>query len=290
MNDSQRLRASIRRGWAELTPGQRKVASYLLKNPDEVAFLTSAELGQRVQVSESTVVRMAKPLGFNGYPELQDVLRSDLRDRTTPAVKLRRQGAGQHVIEEMVAQDVRNLGALQDSLSLADTLEPVVGLLVEARHVYVLGLRSSYCIAYLAAFLLDQVLHKARLITLEGYGMDCLPTVGSGDVLLAVSFPRYVRATTDVVYYAAGQGADTVAITDTEAAPIARAARIAIPVPCTSASFFNSNVAAIAVVNALLAGVTVRRHKPSVQALGQLESMLRQLSVLEDDPSGGLGR
>jgi DNA-binding MurR/RpiR family transcriptional regulator len=239
----------------ELSRGQLKVARYLLAQPQQASHLAAVRIGQAVGVSESTVVRLALRLGYDGFPEMQD----DIARAVSPAVAVdaEKVAVPREAIQKMLATDVRNLAQTVAEID-PSAIAAAVDLLEEARTIYVVGFRTSFSLAYLASFLLRQ-LHPATVLLDDSGGAlpEDLAAMRPGDVLIAVSFPRYVRKTLQAVEFAAGQGVRTIALTDSFLSPISKA-DVLLPVQHFSPSFFNSNVAATAVINAIAAELADR--------------------------------
>jgi DNA-binding MurR/RpiR family transcriptional regulator len=245
----------IRLFGARLTAGQRQVARFCLTQPEQAGQLTAARIGRSVGVSESTVVRLATALGYDGFPELQGAIRETLKH--SPALRM---PDGQPPTPELRASlvlDQRNLAETIAQISPPD-LHRTVELLATAPQVFVLGFRTSFSLAYLAAFLIRQVRGGVRLMgELTGTYPDDLAELRPGDVLFAFSFPRYVGRTVQAVEYARSHGIVTVSLTDSLLSPIAQA-DVVLTVRHDSLAFFNSNVAATAVINSLVVELTRR--------------------------------
>lgn len=244
----------IRINQHRLSPGQRRVARFCLSQPRSASELAAARIGSMIGVSESTVVRLGLRLGYAGFPELQQAIRETLKpgasgdgvaDSAWP-------GAAPTMTAAIVAADSRNLAEIAGRLDPAD-VGRAVALLAETRTIYVVGFRTSFSVAYLASFLLQQIHPQTRLMDDSGGSLvNDVAAMDPGDTVIAIAFPKYVRKTVQVVDYAIAHGIRTIAITDSFLSPIATA-DIVFSVPHDTPSFFNSNVAATLVVNALVA-------------------------------------
>lgn len=288
----------IQRMTGRLKGGARKMAELILASPQEVALSPAAQVAERLGISASTVVRFAAALGYDGYPalrrELQDVIRRDL----DPARRLREFAAGPHALRPLhrsFKSDADNLAATEQAVVARD-FDAAVSLISAARTIYIFGQRSSFGIAHTLSYLLNQTLGTARLLDAgRGELPDQLIGVGPGDVFVAISFPRYTRIVLDALLIAAARGARLIAITDSPRSPLATQAEVVLKASCAGSGFANSNVAAIALVNALVAEVAVKNRSRTVEVLAQLERILREGNVLEfspekDSPSGAAGR
>ncbi len=275
------VRDRIRSCVEELSPSQRKVAQFLVDHPEDAAYLSSARLGALLGVSESTVIRLAARLGFEGYPDMQRELHGEVRRMLGPAEILDRlsEVPADDVFSRVFRQDIENLAATAESISYTALHEAVEALLV-ARHIYVVGMRRAYPLAYLCAHYLNQSLLKATLLDLQGGTLaeEILP-MGSEDLLIAISFPRYAGYTMRVLRYAKRVGCRTVAVTDSELSPVGRVADIVLSARYDTQSPFASNVAGMSVVAALAAAVSLRRHRQARDALARLDILTREFGL-----------
>ena len=271
-----------------LSPGQRRVARFCLSQPGSASELAAVRIGNMIGVSESTVVRLALRLGYAGFPELQQAIRETLKLPTgRDASASAGQGAGPTITAAMVAADSRNLAEIAARLDPAD-VGRAVDVLADTRTIYVVGFRTSFSVAYLASFLLQQIHPQTRLMDDSGGSLvNDVAAMGSGDTVIAIAFPKYVRKTIQVVEYAIAQGIRTIAITDSFLSPIATA-DVVFSVPHDTPSFFNSNVAATVVVNALVAEYADRTAGRSSRNQRHLVETFYE--VVDPDVSGRNGR
>ncbi len=287
----------IQRLTGRLKGGARKVAELIVASPQEVALSPAARVAERLQISTSTVVRFATALGYDGYPalrrELQDVIRRDL----DPARRLSEFAAGPHALRPLhrsFQSDADNLAQTEQAVVARD-FDAAVALISAARSVYIFGQRSSFGIAHTLSYLLHQTLGTARLLdAARGELPDQLMGIGPGDVFVAISFPRYTRIVVEAMAIAAARKARLIAITDGPLSPLAAQADVVLKANCGGSGFANSNVAAIALVNALVAEVAVQNRARTAEVLAQLEGILRKGDVLEfgsdgDPPAGDAG-
>ncbi|BBK32113.1 RpiR family transcriptional regulator [Stella humosa] len=270
-----------------LTGGARKVAELIVESPQEVALSTAARVAERLGISQSTVVRFATALGYDGYPALRRELQDLIRRNLEPAQRLNDFATGAHgqrPLHRSFQSDADNLAVTEQGVVARD-FDAAVSLISAARTVYIFGLRSSFGIAHTLSYLLHQTLGTARLLDAgRGELPDQLMEIGPRDVLIAISFPRYTRQVIETMDLAAARKARLIAITDGPLSPLAARAEVVLKASCGGSGFANSNVAAVALVNALVAEVAVRNKPRAVKVLAQLEWTLRQGEVLEFGP------
>lgn len=266
----------IRQAYSQLSRGQQQVARFILDQPAEMAFLTSAQLGHQVGVSEATVIRFAMRLGFDGYPEMQqivrEVVRSSLDRSASPATSGQTERTDASLFYQVMNAERQNLEATIAGMS-SSSLTAAVQLLAEARQIYVVGGHTSYALAHLARVLINQVTRKAQLVNMSPDALaDQMVALNADDVLLTFATPRYTRQTIEVFRYARRQGARCISVTDSLLSLAADGADVVLPVHYVVPSFFNGNVAAVAIAEALAAGLADFRGGDSSSYLEELEA------------------
>ena len=265
--------------------GQRQIATYIKEHYDKAAYMTAAKLGREVGVSESTVVRFVMELGFEGYPDFQKSLRELIRAKLTAVqrVEVTNNLIGEgDVLEKVLYSDVDKIKRTVEGID-RDSFNEAVKHIVEAKNIYILGLRAS---SYLAGFLnysLRMIFDNVRLIqtTSGSETFEQMMSVGEGDVLIAVSFPRYSRSVIRGVGYAKRAGADVIALTDSRSSPIAEQADQLLVAQSDMASFADSLVAPMSVINALIVAVSREMSDTLSERLHRLEEVWDEYGVYD---------
>lgn len=272
--------ASIRRLWPELSRSQRLVADFFLSHCDEAVFLTSLQVARRVAVSEASVVRTARALGFDGYPQFRDAFRTYFVERMSTVTRVRLTAAPRRgdadIIDEVIGTDLANLEATRRRLD-PKALSKAAELIGGARKVYVVGLRSLFSLAWLLHFSLTLILANSRLVT-PGVGdvSEQLEDVEPRDVVVGISFERYARATVELFRACLAQGARGIAITDKPTSPLAEGAEVVLEAQTRLSSFIDSYVGPTAIVNILLTLVAAKRRRKVLRALARREEEWRR--------------
>ena len=259
--------------------GQKRIASYILEQYDKAAYITASKLSEIVGVSESTVVRFAIELGFDGYPDFQQSLQALMRNRLTSfqRMEVSNQLIGNgNVLEKVLVSDAERIRRTLDATD-RNSFERAVEKIVSARNVYILGVRSS---SYLAGFLnyyLRMIFDNVKLLqTTSGSELfEQLLPIGEGDVMIAISFPRYSKRVVTAVEFAKGRKANIISLTDSSLSPLASLADELLVAQSDMASFVDSLVAPLSIINSMIVALSRRKQE-------ELDSRLRELETVWD--------
>ncbi len=284
MNNGDLLQ-NIKEGMPSFSKGQRLIATYILEHYDKAAYYTASRLGAIVGVSESTVVRFANELGYDGYPELQRALKKLIRSRLTSFQRMEITNSliGENdVLEKVLASDIekiRQTAAEIDSASFADAVQNIV----DAKNIYIIGVRSSSTLAGFLNYSLRMIFDNVRLVqtTSSSEMFEQIMQIGEGDVMIAISFPRYSSRIINAVGYAKGRGADIIALTDSKFSPIAAEADQLLLAYSDMASFMDSLVAPLSIINALVVAVARKREAEVSERLRVLEEIWDRYDVYD---------
>ena len=268
--------------------GQRKIANFILESYDKAAFMTASRLGKKVGVSESTVVRFAFELGYDGYPDMQRSLQKMIRNRLTTVqrIEVTNDRLGDQDLLSMVLQsDVEKIRQTLEELD-RDSFYRAVDAIVEARKIYILGVRSSAAIASFLHFYFNLIFDNVVLVSANTASetFESLLRVGEGDAVIGISFPRYSSRTVQALSFARDRGATAIAITDSETSPLAPISRYTLTARSDMASFVDSLVAPLSLVNALLVAVSQRKNEDVAHTFHTLEKIWDEYNVYEKVP------
>ena len=279
------LLQNIKEGMPSFSKGQRLIATYILDHYDKAAYYTASRLGTIVGVSESTVVRFANELGYEGYPELQRALKKLIRSRLTSFQRMEITNSliGENdVLEKVLTSDIekiRQTAAEIDSASFADAVQNIV----DAKNIYIIGVRSSSTLAGFLNYSLRMIFDNVRLVQTPSSSemFEQIMQIGKGDVMIAISFPRYSSRIINAVEYAKGKGADIIALTDSKFSPIAAEADQLLLAYSDMASFMDSLVAPLSIINALVVAVARKRETEVSERLRVLEEIWDRYDVYD---------
>ncbi len=265
--------------------GQKRISGYILENYDKAAYMTASKLGAIVKVSESTVVRFAIELGFAGYPEFQQALQEMVRTKLTSFERLEVTnsliGDGD-VLSKVLMGDVEKIRRTLGDID-REAFEEAVAHLVKAKNIYILGVRASSSLAGFLAHGLQMVFDNVKLVqTTSGSEMfEQIMSIGREDVMFAISFPRYSKRLIHAVDFAHHAGADVIALTDRPTSPIAAGANQILTAESDMASFADSLVAPLSLINAIIVAVSREKQDDLRVRLRQLEEIWDEYDVYD---------
>lgn len=276
---------TIRQQMPQFSKGQKRIAAYILEHYDKAAFMTASRLGKTVSVSESTVVRFAAELGYDGYPSMQRSLQKMIRNRLTSVQRIEVSNdriGDQDLLSSVLQSDIEKIRLTLEEVD-RQSFDRAVDAIVSARKIYIMGVRSSASLATFLSFyfnlIFDNVISVAANTASEVF--ETMLRVGAEDVVIGVSFPRYSSRTVQAMNFARDRGATTIAITDSEASPLAPISNYTLKARSDMASFVDSLVAPLSLVNALLVAVSRKKNDDLANTFEDLEKIWEEYGVYE---------
>lgn len=287
MHNNEDLMRTIQVKFPRLSKGQKLIAEYILKHYDKAAFMTAAKLGVSVGVSESTVVRFANELGFSGYPKLQKALQELIKNKLTTVQRLELSNdyiSEENALKGVLKADMENIRATLEKIN-QKSFEEVVAKILEAKRIYIIGLRSSTALADFLGFYLNVILDNVKVV---GYGIsdifEQMISVGEGDLVIGIGFPRYAVKTIQSLEFAHKRKASVVAITDSLLSPLAGKADYTLIAQSNMASFVDSLVAPLSVINALIIAVGLMEKEKIASTFNSLEDIWEEYQIYSYKP------
>lgn len=281
------LLVQIENKMSTFSKSQKLIANYIINSYEKAAYMTALKLGNAVNVSESTVVRFAIEMGFEGYPELQKSLQSLIKNRLTAVQRI-------NITNDRIGDDgVLKNTLTQDMDRIRRTLEEIdpkafdraIEKIYSARRIYILGAMSSSILArfldYNFQLIFDNV-HFVQAINTSGIYQQIIH-MNSEDAFIAISFPRYSQSTIKATAYAKKCNANVVAITDSVTSPLAAYANELLIARSDMASFADSLVAPLSLLNAIIVAVSARNKDNIEQTFGKLEKLWEENQVYKKD-------
>ncbi|MFO7941730.1 MAG: MurR/RpiR family transcriptional regulator [Bacillota bacterium] len=274
----------------DLTVSQRKIAALIARDYETVAFTTARELARRTGASESTVIRLARRLGYSGYPQFRGAVQSVIRSRLDTVRRLtnlsKNQDGDTTLIARVMDADAHSIENTSRNLNRRDFWRAAEELRA-ANRIYVLGGRATYGVAHVFALGLNWVLRNVILpSTGATHGLDAMMCVGPGDVVLAFSFPRYAAETVRMLAIASSRRATTIAITDGPMSPLAPNADIVLAADSGHLSFADSLCAPLSLANALLAALGTLDEEKTTTALREMEDFWKENDIYLQSEGG----
>lgn len=285
MNENKRdLISQIQKRFSKLSKGQKLIAQYIIENYDKAAFMTASKLAEKVGVSESTVVRFAGALGFEGYPQLQKGLEEIIKIKLTTVQRV--EMAGEYsdsgsVLKKVLKADMDNIRATLNKVD-SNTFQQVVQAICKAERVYIIGLRSSTALADYFGFYLNLILDNVKIVH-HGISniFEQMFRVSHEDVVVGIGFPRYSMQTVDALSYVKEKGATIVGITDSLLSPIANLSDYTLVAKSNMASFVDSLVAPLSLINALIVAVGMCEKEEITDHFNTLEEIWEKYNVYQ---------
>jgi DNA-binding MurR/RpiR family transcriptional regulator len=287
MNNLNDLIERINLNYKSFSKGHKLLADYIEKNYDKAVFLTAASLGEVVGVSESTVVRFAMNLGYKGYPEFQSALEEMVKTKLNSIQRMevsKEKLSNSDILEGVLREDEE---LIKDTRNFTDkrSFEKAVNILLEAEHVYVIGIRSCEPLAEFFAFYLNLI--RKDVINLRTNStneiFEQMIHIQDKDAIVCISFPRYSKRTLMALEFARSRNAKTITLTDSINSPLNNYSTCNLLAKFNVTSFVDSLVAPLSIINALLTAVSFKKRNDVTKTLSFLEDIWKQYQVYEND-------
>lgn len=278
----------IKSNYYKFSKGQKQIAQFIIEHYDKAAFMTAAKIGETVDVSESTVVRFAGSIGYTGFPELQKALQVLIKNKLTTVQRI---GLDEDISDDtdklhkrILRNEINNMRYLLDNIDTT-SLDKATDLILNARKVYILGLRTSSTLANYLGFYLDVILDNVKVLNNSGVNSlyEEIIRIKETDVMIVLSFPRYSNNTIDATKFVKSHNAKVIAITDTEASPFYSLADVSLLAKSNIVSFVDSLVVPMCMINSLIINIGVQEKEDIVQYFDRLEELWDNHSIYQHD-------
>lgn len=265
--------------------GQRLLAQYITESYDKAAFMTANQLGKAVGVSESTVVRFAVDLGYDGYPSMHKAMQELVLSRLTSVQRIEITNdriGNQNVVETVLQSDADKLRQTAEMLD-KDAFDASVNAILAAKNIYILGCRSAAPLASFFGYYLNFMFDNVHIVTSSGSSemFEKLFRVDEKDVVIAFSFPRYSVATVKGAQYCRSTGAMVIGCTDSYLSPLGQSCDHVLLAKSDMLSLVDSLVAPLSLVNALIVALASGREQVLVKTFDALENVWDEYNVYE---------
>ena len=287
MGSKNDLSNRINESYSKLSKGQKLLATYITDNYDKAVFLTAAKLGEVVGVSESTVVRFAMHLGYRGYPEFQSALEELVRNKLNSIQRMEvtyGRISQSKILESVLKSDAEKINSTLEKIDQA-AFEMAVDTILNAKHIYIIGIRSCAPLASFLGFYLNLMFDNVRLLTTNSSSelFEQMVRIGENDVIIGISFPRYSMRTLKALEFANNRSAKVITITDSIHSPMNLYSSCNLIADSDMASIVDSLVAPLSVINALVVALCMKKQKEVAGTLTMLEDIWDEYQVYEND-------
>ncbi len=287
MGNKNELLKKIEDKYLKLSKGQKKLADYIRADYDKAVFLTAAKMGKMVGVSESTVVRFAVALGYKGYPDfqkdLEELVRTKLNSIQRMEVTYGRVGQGE-ILHSVLQSDIEKIKLTMETIDHA-AFELAVDTILNARRVYIIGIRSCAPLASFLSFYLNLIRQDVTAVNTNSSSeiFEQLIRIEEEDVIVGISFPRYSMRTLKALEFASNRKAKVITLTDSVHSPMTLYSSCNLIARSDMASIVDSLVAPLSVVNALVVALCMKKQKEVIQTLEHLEEIWDEYQVYSKD-------
>lgn len=269
----------------KFSKGQRMICKYITENYDKAAFMTAGKLGRTVGVSESTVVRFASDLGYDGYPGMRKAMQEMVRNRLTAVQRIevaKEQIDRSNILDAVLSADMEKLHNTLEEVN-KDDFNRAVDVILKAKTIYIVGMRSSTSLANFMGFYLNLLLDNVRLVhdTSVSEVYEQVFRIHEGDVFIGISYPRYSSRTIKAMQFAKSTGATAIGITDGPSSPFVGVADINLFAKSDMVSFLDSLVAPMSLINALIVAIGYQRPENLSDTFRRLEGIWSDYEVYE---------
>ena len=287
MGSKNELLQNIEKGYPKFSKGQKKLADYIQEEYDKAAFLTAAKMGEVVGVSESTVVRFATALGYKGYPEFQKALEELVRTKLNSIQRMEvtyGRISQAEILDSVLQSDIEKIKLTMAGID-HNIFEMAVDTILNARKIYVVGIRSCAPLASFLSFYLNLICDNVTQVntTSSSELFEQLIRVGEEDVVIGISFPRYPMRTLKALEFASNRKAKVITLTDSIHSPMNLYSSCNLIARSDMASIVDSLVAPLSVVNALVVALCMKKQKDVVETLEMLEQIWDEYQVYSND-------
>ena len=272
----------------KFSKGQKLISRFIINNYDKAAFMTAGKLAAEVGISESTVVRFASELGFQGYPEMRKAIQDMIHNRLTSVERIevaKRMIDEREILKSVLSSDVENLHTTLNEID-QEKFDLVVNRILNSENVYIVGMRTSTSLSSFLGSYLKLIRRNVFVVqdTMASEVFEQLIRIGKNDLFIGISFPRYSKHTVDAMTFSKSRGAYTVAITDGKHSPCYDVADVCLFSKSDMVSFLDSLVAPMSLINALIVAVGSRSPDNSLETFKQLEHIWEEYDVYETYP------
>ncbi|MEZ0536088.1 MurR/RpiR family transcriptional regulator [Caldicellulosiruptoraceae bacterium PP1] len=271
----------------DFSKGQKKIAQFILQHAEKAAFMTAFTLGNNVGVSESTVVRFAEKLGYDGYPELQLALQEYIKGKLTSVQRIELSSTiinEDNILKNVLQLDMERIKKTLEEIDV-DIFNTIIDQILKAKRIYIIGIRSSAALADFLGFYLNMILDNVKIVSTSGISdiFEQVFRITKDDVIIGISFPRYSKRTIRVLQYAKDQEAKVISLTDSISSPLCKYSDHVLLCRSDMVSFADSLVAPLSVINAIIVAIGLKKRDDLAKSFDKLEQIWDEYQVYQKD-------
>lgn len=287
MGNTNDLSNRINQRYKSMSKGQKLLAAYITDNYSQAVFLTAAKLGEVVGVSESTVVRFAITLGYKGYPQFQKALEELVRNKLNSIQRMEviyGRISQSQILETVLQSDAANIRHTLEKID-QNAFELAVEMILSAENIYVVGIRSCAPLASFLSFYLNLMFDRVHLLNTNSSSelFEQMVRIGSKDIIIGISFPRYSMRTLKAMEFANNRNARVITLTDSVHSPMNLYSSCNLVAKSEMASIVDSLVAPLSVINSLIVALCMKKQPEVAKTLEMLEKIWGEYQVYESD-------
>ncbi len=284
---SENLLSRLKNQYGTLSKGQKRLAAYIMEHYDKAVFMTAARLGEEVGVSESTTVRFAAQLGYNGYPEFHRALEELVINRLNSIQRMEvtyGRMPEEKILDTVLQSDIDKIKLTLEQID-RDAFRTAVEDILQAETIYVVGIRSCAPLASFLSFYLNQIFDRVRLVTTNSASeiFEQMIRISQKDVIIGISFPRYSMRTLKAMEFANNRNAKVITLTDSVHSPMNLYSSCNLVARSDMASIVDSLTAPLSVINALVVALCMKRQTEVMETLTTMEKIWDEYQVYSSD-------
>ena len=284
---SENLLSRLKNQYGTLSKGQKRLAAYIMEHYDKAVFMTAARLGEEVGVSESTTVRFAAQLGYNGYPEFHRALEELVINRLNSIQRMEvtyGRMPEEKILDTVLQSDIDKIKLTLEQID-RDAFRTAVEDILQAETIYVVGIRSCAPLASFLSFYLNQIFDSVRLVTTNSASeiFEQMIRISQKDVIIGISFPRYSMRTLKAMEFANNRNAKVITLTDSVHSPMNLYSSCNLVARSDMASIEDSLTAPLSVINALVVALCMKRQTEVMETLTTMEKIWDEYQVYSSD-------
>lgn len=284
---SENLLSRLKNQYGTLSKGQKRLAVYIMEHYDKAVFMTAARLGEEVGVSESTTVRFAAQLGYNGYPEFHRALEELVINRLNSIQRMEvtyGRMPEEKILDTVLQSDIDKIKLTLEQID-RDAFRTAVEDILQAETIYVVGIRSCAPLASFLSFYLNQIFDRVRLVTTNSASeiFEQMIRISQKDVIIGISFPRYSMRTLKAMEFANNRNAKVITLTDSVHSPMNLYSSCNLVARSDMASIVDSLTAPLSVINALVVALCMKRQTEVMETLTTMEKIWDEYQVYSSD-------